>query len=400
MDDSPTEDETIDVDEPTDEETIRSRLPANVVDELTKRAFSPGTVRKLLRDCYYLGPISIGTGGWRGAYGNGQPGTGLRRPSGALYNFPRSWRYAAIVRALRTGLITHVGDTRFATTERGATVLDQIDRCPEHGVRREPKVKQTTYVGNPYEEGKLQSHALVTKCPECGDTGYGGNGSVTIGYSPFEQDEEWVEYAIETIEGKGARVYADGQPIDGSDEYPAVDVEVEAAEEIATEVVEEQAEPNPREWATPEDEGLYGREVVSVPANGQYARFVGTDEAIAVSRTDDEGDIHISHDGDDRLKIGMSYELAVNRQLKDLLHHEADDAEWTGDYWTVGANRINRVLSKFTVGILPADAPGHFAAFPDGDGPVPDEAEYLTITVEQDALDAVTVPVIGVDEEA
>jgi hypothetical protein len=28
---------------------------------------------------------------------------------------------------------------------------------------------------------------------------------------------------------------------------------------------------------------------------------------------------------------------------------------------------------------------------------VPDEAEYLTVTVEQDALDAVTVPVIGVD---
>jgi hypothetical protein len=277
--------------------------------------------------------------------------------------------------------------------------LDQIDRCPEHGVRREPEVKQTTYVGNPYEEGKLQSHALVTKCPECGDTGYGGNGSVTIGYGPFEQDEEWVEYALETIEGEGARVYADSQPIDESDEYPAVDVEVGAAEEIATEVVEEQAEPNPREWATTEDEGLYGREVVSIPGDGQYARFVGTDEAIAVSRTDEQGDIHISHDGDDRLKVGMGYELAVEREMKDLLHHKADDAEWTGDYWTVGANRINRVLSKLTVGILPADAPGHFAAFPDSGDSMPDEAEYLTVTVEQDALDAVTVPVIGVDDE-
>ncbi|MFC6771264.1 hypothetical protein ACFQDD_06995 [Halorubrum pallidum] len=396
--DSPTEDQTIDVDEATDEETIRSRLPAAVVDELTKQAFSPGAVRRLLRDCYYLGPISIGTGGWHGAYGNGQPGTGLRRPSGALYDFPRSWRYAAIVRGLRTGLITHVGNSRFATTELGAAVLDQIDRCPEHGTRREPAVKETTYIGNPYEEGKLQSHALITRCPECGSTGY-DHGSVVVGYERFEQDEEWVEYALETIEGKGARVFADSQPVDGSDGYPEVDVDEEKAEEIATEVVEEQEEPTPREWATPADEGLYGREVVTVPGEGRYGRFVGTDEAIAVSRTDEQGDIHISHDGGDRLKIGMSYELAVERELKELLHHESDDAEWTGDYWTVGANRINRVLSKFTVGILPADAPGHFAAFPDAGSPVPEEAEYLTVTIEQDALDAVTVPVIGVDDE-
>jgi len=209
------EDETIDVDEATDDEVIRARLPANVIDELTKRAFSPGTVRKLLRDCYYLGPVSIGTGGWVGAYANGKPGTGLRRPSGALYNFPRSWRFAAIVRALRTGLITHIGNGRFATTERGTAVLDQIDQCPEHEVRREPAVRKTTYVGNPNEEGVFQSHALITKCPECGDTEYSG-GSLTIGYEPFEQDEEWVKYALEQVVGEGARVYADGQPIDGS----------------------------------------------------------------------------------------------------------------------------------------------------------------------------------------
>ena len=77
--------------------SIREALPPeDVRDALTKAAFSPGAVRKLLRDTYYMGPIGIGRGGWIGAYGGGQPGTQMRRPGGALYEFPRSWRYAAL----------------------------------------------------------------------------------------------------------------------------------------------------------------------------------------------------------------------------------------------------------------------------------------------------------------
>ena len=110
------EEQAISHTEATDAESIRGRLPEDITERLTKRAFSPGALRKLLRDTYYMGPIGIGRGGWIGAYGDGQPGTELRRPRGALYNVPRSWRYAALQRGLNTGLITHVGGGRFAAT--------------------------------------------------------------------------------------------------------------------------------------------------------------------------------------------------------------------------------------------------------------------------------------------
>jgi len=94
------EEQAVDVAAANDADHIRAALPGDVQDALTKKAFSPGSMRKILRDTYYLGPIAIGTGGWRGLYGDGQPGTGMRRPEGALYNFPRSWRRAALERAL------------------------------------------------------------------------------------------------------------------------------------------------------------------------------------------------------------------------------------------------------------------------------------------------------------
>ena len=93
-------DQAIERAEATDRSSVIEALPADVEADLTKRAFSPGSLRKILRDSYYLGPIGVGRGGWVGAYGNGQPGTEMRRPDGALYNFPRSWRYAALERAL------------------------------------------------------------------------------------------------------------------------------------------------------------------------------------------------------------------------------------------------------------------------------------------------------------
>lgn len=396
----------VDTSAATDAETIREGLPADVRERLTDAAFAPGAVRELLRDCYYMGPISVGSGGWHGAYGNGQPGTGLRRPNGALYNFPRSWRASALRRALETGLVTHAGDGRFVTTERGAAVLRRVDRCPEHAIQREPAVQTTRYVGNPNTEGHLESHALVTRCPECEDTGYGYSGSTATGYSAFERDEDALEWAVAAISDvPEARTYGGDREIRSNAAAETPDVDAEQVETLVNTHVENHTPPTPREFADPHDEGLFGRQVVTVPSNGEHYHYGGTDEAVVVKRSDEQGDIHIvpDPDGDDgRLKVAMGYETAVERGMKDRLHAEAEGAEWTGDYWTVEANRIGRVLSKLTVATFPPsvnqwECDG--SVFPDADGPVPEEAEYLDVTVSAAAMAAVEVAVPGVDAE-
>jgi len=164
----PKDEQAIDHAEATDAESVCEALPEDVRARLTKRAFSPGSLRLLLRDTYYMSPIGIGTGGWIGAFANGEPGTEMRRPDGALYNFPRSWRYSALERALKTGLIVHIGGGNFAATERGVAVLHRIDRCPECNEERVPMMSHSYYVGNPNTEGHIESHRLVTQCPECG----------------------------------------------------------------------------------------------------------------------------------------------------------------------------------------------------------------------------------------
>lgn len=383
-----------------DADQIRERLPEDIRDALTKKAFSPGSLRKLLRDTYYMGPISVGRGGWRGALGNGKPGTGMRRPDGALYNFPRSWRYAALERALNLGLIVHAG-AGFCATERGVAVLNRIDVCPDCGERRVPGIRSTYYVGDPNSEGHQESHRLVTYCPDCGGRGYGGAGSsVSSGVSEYERDDEYVSKAVEAIsEYPSARTYGGPREVrdDAATEVP--DVDTEDTEDILNRVVEEQTEPNPRDLTVPVDEGLYGRSVVTIPGEGSLYRFRGTTEAIAVSKTNTEGDIHITLDSEDRLKVGMSFEIAVEMNLKDMLHHDGEDAEWTGDYWTVGADRLARVVSKLTLGFNEPTTAAVNATFPDSDiGPTGEETFY-TLTVTEDAMNAVTVAMLGVEAD-
>lgn len=331
--DTASEDQAIEHSTAVDGDDHRPQLPDDVRDALTKRAFSFGSLRKLLRDTYYMGPIGIGSGGWRGIYGGGQPGTQLRRPGGALYNFPRSWRYAALERALDTGVVTHVGNGRFAATERGVAVLHRIDVCPDCGEDREPYVESSYYVGDPNSDGHIENHRLVTRCPECGTDGYGGHGdSHGRSYKDFERDDDRVEAAVDAIaDHPEARTFGGGRDVDRAAAERVPETDSDAITDLLDDVVENQAEPNPREVFSASDEGLYGREVVGVPANGEHYRFHGTEEAIAVSRTDDEGDIHVTLEGDGRLKVGMSYEIAVEYGAKDALHYDAEDAEWTGE---------------------------------------------------------------------
>lgn len=437
------EEQAVDVAEATDADTIRERLPEDIRERLTKKAFTPGSLRRLLRDTYYIGPIGIGTGGWRGIYGGGQPGTELRRPEGALYNFPRSWRYAALQRALETGLIAHVPPGRFAITERGVAVLRLIDECPDCGVQREPFIRHHHYVANPNTgKGHVESHHMVTACPDCGANGYGGDGgNSSASYEDFTRDEDAVERAVEALADiPAARTYGGPREVseDAASEVP--DVDTDAITEVLDEFVDDHTPPSPREVFSATEQGLYGRQAVTIPGEGSHYRFKGTAEAIGVSRTDSEGDIHITLEADiadcpecdmwlnnpgsnvgrqcpkcakegrevpmvaapnpkdPRLKVGMDYHTAVEMNVKDALHHDGEDAEWTGDYWTIAADRLARAVSKLTVAYS-EDIHRGWSWTPHSDHDVPEGVTWFTVTVTEDAMAAVSAPMLGVDAD-
>lgn len=370
----------------TDAEEVREALPEDVRSNLTKRAFSPGALRKLLRDTFYMGPISIGTGGWIGMFGNGEPGTGMRRPNGALYNFPRSWRYAALERGLKTGLVTHVGGGSFAATERGVAVLRRIDRCPECGEERVPMVRSSYYNGNPNTEGHLESHELVTECPECGGHGY-DYGAGVVSFDEYDRREERVEYAVAAIEDTPeARTFGGERDVRPEAALEEPDIDEESVEEVLTEHVENYTPPSPRDFAQADGEDLYGREVLPLETAGEHVNFYGTDDALVVKRASEEGDVHLTVEDEDerRLKVNMSYEVAVEEGAKDAIKGGNTDASWEGDYWTISADGLPRVASVLTGEWVPQHE---------------SEPLRLDVTATDEAVALVDVPVPGVDED-
>jgi hypothetical protein len=359
MSDQPdTEDAAVEVEEASDKATIRKRLPSDVEGELTDTAFSPGRMRKLLRDTYYLGPIGIGAGGIRRLFGSSKAGTEMRRPGGALYNYPRSWRFAALERGLVTGLITHVGNGQFAATERGVALLERIDVCPECGVQRQPHMKHSVYVGNPNTEGHIESHKLLTACPECGANGYNrGHQSGGVSYDQFERDGEALERAQERIaDTPEARTYGGDREVDPAAAEAAPNVDESEIDDVLAEWVENHTEPTVRDVFGDEREeynDLYDRDVETVDADGEYAAFHGDEETVVATRSDQRGDCHIvvrDTDDEDRLDVEMGYEVAVKKGAKDALKPRSGD--WDGAKWHINAHRLGENISALTGGLL------------------------------------------------
>lgn len=337
-------DQAIDRTAATDRSSIIGSLPADVETNLTKRAFSPGALRKLLRDTYYLGPIGIGRGGWIGAYGNGRPGTQMRRPDGALYNFPRSWRYAALERGLSTGLIVHVGGGRFATTERGVAILGQIDVCPECGKGREPMIESSYYIGNPNTDTHIENHRLVTCCPDCGGNGYDHDSS-GVSYKPYERDEERADAASDAInDTPTARVAGDDREIDPGAADTSPDTDHENIDALLEREVENQTVRSPRSIFAAREEDVYERPVITIESSGDLFRFCGTDEALTVSRRDEKGEVHFTVE-DDRLRVNMDYETAVEEGAKNAIKNDTTQADWTGDHWTIKPEGLCHAVS-------------------------------------------------------
>lgn len=379
-------DETIETDEATDANNIKDRLPDDIEDRLTKKAFSPGSLRKLLRDTYYMGPISIGTGGYRTAIaGGGEAGTGMRRPSGCLYNFPRSWRYAALERALNLGLITNCG-TNFVTTERGAATLFEIDICPDCGDQREPMIESTYHVGNPNTEGHMENHRLITRCPECGDNGYSDNVSGR-GYKEYERDEDRIE-AVESAlaDFPDARSYGLDRPVDKDAIHQTPGVDETATEDLLEEVIEAHEATTPADVFASLEEDQWERAVVTISSGGENFLFEGTDEALIVKQTDEKGDVHFSVTDDGRLRAEMSYEVAVEQRAKDNIKTIVGTVkkhEWTGEEWRIEPEALPVVIGKLTYAGCAQYS----------------EDPAFAVTATPEAIDIVPVPVFGINSD-
>lgn len=383
--------QAIEAAEATDREHIIEALPEDIRSRLTKRAFSPGSLRKLLIDTYYAGPIGIGRGGWIGLYGGGAPGTEMRRPHGALYNFPRSWRYAALQRALNTGIITHVGDGKFAATQRGVALLNIVDRCPEHNTTRKPMVKTSRYQASP-RASVITSHRLVTVCPDCGTSGYSdkrfNSGSA---YEELERSDTAVNHLTERLEGHPhARVYGLDRPIDADlSDTPSVDED--ATEELLEAVVENHVAGTPAELFAAYDVDQWDREVITIPSDGAHYRFAGFDDAVAVSRKDTTGDVHFTlAENGETLIAKMSYNTAtegakedVKTMLGTVKKYEWDNAN---KQWLIEPEILPVVVGKLTKEHQHENRP---------------DKPAFEVTVSEDAMTTVVseVPMLGVDAD-
>lgn len=104
-------------------------------------------VVNVLRDTYWFGPIPIGVGGKVDidGHGNGYPGTGMRRPGGALHGMPETHRNKLLRELVVVGWITKTEDDRYIATAQGKTTLEDLDVCKECGTVRSAYKYESTY---------------------------------------------------------------------------------------------------------------------------------------------------------------------------------------------------------------------------------------------------------------
>jgi len=120
-----------------------SRLPEDLRKEITQ-TFDLKRIISLLRDTSWFGPIGEGEGGMQAIYNlsgamekEGYPGTGMRRPNGALYNMPKSVRTSVINKGTKAGIIEEKNGG-YSATELGKKLLVELDSCPECKEQRKP----------------------------------------------------------------------------------------------------------------------------------------------------------------------------------------------------------------------------------------------------------------------
>lgn len=120
-----------------------TRLPEVVRKEISQ-TFDLNTITSLLRDTTWFKPIIEGEGGKTAIYSisgaieqEGYPGTGMRRPNGALYNKSQVIRTSILNKAIKSGLIT-VQDEKYSSTELGQKLLLELDSCENCKEQKKP----------------------------------------------------------------------------------------------------------------------------------------------------------------------------------------------------------------------------------------------------------------------
>ncbi len=107
------------------------RLPEAVRAEITK-TFDLERIISILRDTSWF-VMEEGEGGKTCDHdppcGCGYPGTGMRRPHGALYNLPETSRKSVLSKAIKSGLIIKT-DNGYKATDLSIQLLVKLDICP------------------------------------------------------------------------------------------------------------------------------------------------------------------------------------------------------------------------------------------------------------------------------
>lgn len=178
------------------------RIPDDVAGKIST-TFDIDQITKLLNDLAFFKGMGEGQGGKRMVRrGDGwKVGTGLRRPHGALYDMPKTWRHSILNKATETGIIEAVTDdddaTKYVVTSKGLELLGKLNRCPKcGGLKRPHHVHWSQQTGH---RSRITGEYIVFACPDCTtfNTSSSGSHQVSVGRRSYPTD---VKEAIEAVD--------------------------------------------------------------------------------------------------------------------------------------------------------------------------------------------------------
>jgi len=163
------------------------RIPEDVRKEITG-SFDVDRIIRVLRDTTWFAPIHEGEGGKRDM-GDGEAyvGTGMRKPSGCLYNTPEKWRKSILEKAQKIGLIES-SDSGYKSTKKGIELLIVLDTCPKCKKLRKA-YHVVTAVRKEWSADRYESIGYFCECEILQKTKHQGlmsSSNVQIGYQKFK----------------------------------------------------------------------------------------------------------------------------------------------------------------------------------------------------------------------
>ena len=161
-----------------------SDLPSDFQSRLSS-TFDYANIKQLLANTYYRGPIPEGEGG--------SGGHGLRKRGHVLMRKPDTHRNSILRKATEVDVIVETSEG-YATTSRGADILERMMLCDDCGTQEIPGLI-------PVGRGSYYT-IHNTACPSCNDfRDPGKDGSLRVGeWHYFERDDESLESAVNAME--------------------------------------------------------------------------------------------------------------------------------------------------------------------------------------------------------